>query len=285
MYVSGNRNMSDDLQYQTIFLKPYKQLQQYIVYKWLYDENNEDYFDKLDKKQFLIEIGVLSAEEARFFEVLEAKREEKREGEIDYFISPDFRSGSQRFLMRIYFQEPKQVVTDTAPREYKEILRDFLKSDSNSPDWNLPGELMVVGTGVINFVPEEPPVKIETPFNLIKPSKKLSQLLAKSWLEKAPVSINRDFFINNDLLSDLDKQYVVVNQVDLPKEPGLYLPEEPGPYVGLIKVESDKVVITIPYSTQPPPDLKEEDLRAWVENDREDEVIPPPVCLIASTTS
>ncbi|MBW4636408.1 MAG: hypothetical protein KME30_32390 [Iphinoe sp. HA4291-MV1] len=116
-------------------------------------------------------------------------------------------------------------------------------------------------------------------FNILYPSKKLSQLIAKSWLDRQELSIDKQFLLDNGLISRIDAEYV--QEIVMDKNP-----EGPLPYVGEITISEEgegKLRIRIPYPNRPP-ELTDEELERWVNDDNPDNIKPTNIYIPYSTS-
>ena len=110
-------------------------------------------------------------------------------------------------------------------------------------------------------------------FNVISPNKKLSQLIAQSWLDGQRLNINKDWLIEQGFISQKEAPYYDDEKIKVEPNP------EPNPepnqplYIGLITfTEEGELGMYIPYPDRPDeclPDekpLTDEVLRKWVES-------------------
>lgn len=95
-------------------------------------------------------------------------------------------------------------------------------------------------------------------YNLLSPNKKLSQLIAQSWLDGQQVSFDTQFLIDNHLLSENEAQYVEIHVDTTPCGP---------PYIGKIEgiVGGDGYSMYIPYPNRPA-EVTNEELTQWVDS-------------------
>ncbi|HEY9742631.1 MAG TPA: hypothetical protein V6C90_19275 [Coleofasciculaceae cyanobacterium] len=109
------------------------------------------------------------------------------------------------------------------------------------------------------------------PFNLVSPSKKISQLIAQSWLNGERLSFDKNFMVENGLFSEDEAQYIDDIQV---------VEESPEPrFVGTITLNQEgRLQIYIPYP-QRPTDVNDaptdEQLTRWVNSDVNSEPFVP----------
>jgi hypothetical protein len=95
-------------------------------------------------------------------------------------------------------------------------------------------------------------------FNLLGPNKKLSQLIAQSWLDGQEVSFDKQFLIDNHLLSENEAEYVEINVDTTPSGP---------PYIGKIEgmLGGGGYLMYIPYPNRPS-EVTNEELNHWVSS-------------------
>jgi hypothetical protein len=114
------------------------------------------------------------------------------------------------------------------------------------------------------------------PFNLLDPNKKLSQLLAQSWLDGQDLNINKDWLVEKGIISpDEAGNYEV--EVDSNPEPKPDPGKPDGPkYIGLITLtEEGKLHMYIPYPKRPDEGkVSNEDLEQWVNDSDPNHPIP-----------
>ena len=109
------------------------------------------------------------------------------------------------------------------------------------------------------------------PFNLVSPSKKISQIIAQSWLNGERLSFDKNFMVENGLFSEDEAQYIDDIQV---------VEESPEPrFVGTITLNQEgRLQIYIPYP-QRPTDVNDaptdEQLTRWVNSDVNSEPFVP----------
>lgn len=92
------------------------------------------------------------------------------------------------------------------------------------------------------------------PYNILSPNKKLSQLVAKSWLDGNRISLSdRNFLINNDILSAKEAAFfeIVVHEDSKESELG---------YINAVTRE-----IFMPYP-QRPEKITDEALENWIDS-------------------
>lgn len=97
--------------------------------------------------------------------------------------------------------------------------------------------------------------KLSETYNILSPNKKLSQLIAQSWLDGERLDINKKFLIKNDILSKEEAEYYEVVVRENPPGP---------PYRGVIDAVEGRIVI--PYPDRPA-EVTDEDLEQWVNSD------------------
>lgn len=86
-------------------------------------------------------------------------------------------------------------------------------------------------------------------YNILRPTKKLSQLIAKSWLDGEELTIDKQFLVENDILS---KQEAELFQVEI---------QESGPgYINNATLE-----ICFVYSKERPP-VTDQELQEWIDS-------------------
>ncbi|WP_019503927.1 hypothetical protein [Pleurocapsa sp. PCC 7319] len=93
------------------------------------------------------------------------------------------------------------------------------------------------------------------PYNILSPNKKLSQLIAKSWLDGNRIPLgDRNFLISNDILSAKEAAFF---EIIVDREP-------PGPpYEGYINAVTRKIAIPYP---QRPNEITNEALKSWIDS-------------------
>jgi hypothetical protein len=100
-------------------------------------------------------------------------------------------------------------------------------------------------------------------FNLLSPSKKLSQLIAQSWLDGERFSFDKDFLVEHGIFSEDEATYI--NNIDVRE-----VPPEQNLFGTITMVKEGHLVICIPYPQRPtdvenPP--TDEQLTRWVNSD------------------
>ena len=105
-------------------------------------------------------------------------------------------------------------------------------------------------------------------FNFIGPNKKLSQLIAQSWLDGERLEINKDWLIEQGLISEEEASYFKVMVDSNPREK----PSPDHKYIGDITVDEEgeerKLLKYIPYPERPnAEELTDEVLEEWVNSD------------------
>lgn len=108
-------------------------------------------------------------------------------------------------------------------------------------------------------------------FNVISPNKKLSQLIAQSWLDGQKLHIDKEWLIKQGLISQKEAPYYDDKRIEVDESPNPEPdPDHPsGPkYIGRITfTEEGKIRMYIPYPERPPVEnLTDEDLKEWVES-------------------
>jgi len=98
-------------------------------------------------------------------------------------------------------------------------------------------------------------------YNVLSPSKKLSQLIAQSWLDGQPLHVDKQFLIDNDIVSVEEADYYKYEIFPQHEPPYLI-------YIDTVHVdEEEKGTIRITYSPQRPGEVTDEDLKNWVNSD------------------
>lgn len=178
---------------------------------------------------------------------------------------------------------------DPIPDNVRQILA-FIQSNSNESPWSLVPN--------VAFVVIPPPTltwgelrnilaSITTPlqdngslFNVLQPSKKLSQVIAHSWLPNGDGEAHdvftegnsdrvRDFLVQRGLLSRLDAQHanIIVDRSIRTTNPNSSV----SVYIGTVAMERDEngeiniYTITIPYPERPT-DLTDKNLQDWFDS-------------------
>lgn len=108
-------------------------------------------------------------------------------------------------------------------------------------------------------------------FSLLSPSKKLSQLIAQSWLEGERFSFDKNFLVEHGIFSEHEAPYIDnIDVVEVPPEPRL---------VGTITMVGEghlEIYITYP---QRPTDVEnpptDEQLTRWINSDVNSEPFAP----------
>lgn len=256
------------------YLETHKRLSQRIAIAQLRGENlrsNEEI------TQFLINERILSEEEAKFFNFVTTLETDtnKPSKVIDLrdFTFNIFGVSNQHLadLLSLGNLAPNDKIPYPLIKFINGIIA-FIGSDSNQPPWSLvetESDVFLPPTkGEIEkeLAPLATKVKENgSPFNVLQPSKKLSQLIAKSWLRDGD-SEAKDVFTEGDpdkvksflkdrgLLSELDFKYakIIIDRSVTPD------PNSTGVvYIGELTVEKDLAGefniynITIPYPEEP----------------------------------
>ncbi|MEH2365487.1 MAG: hypothetical protein V7K75_03070 [Nostoc sp.] len=257
------------------YLETHKRLSQRIAIAQLRGENLRS--DE-EITQFLINERILSEEEAKFFNfvtTLETDPNNKSKVlDLRDFTFNIFGVSNQHLadLLSLGNLAPNDKIPFPLIRFLNRII-DFIRSDSNQPPWSLveteSDALLSPTKGELEkeLAPLATKVKENgSPFKVLQPSKKLSQLIAQSWLPDGD-SYVKDLFTEGDsdkvksflkdrgLLSELDAQYATI-KIDPSQRP--LEPNSTGVvYVGELTVEKDSkgeftiYNITIPYPEEP----------------------------------
>ncbi len=108
------------------------------------------------------------------------------------------------------------------------------------------------------------------PFNILRPNKKISQLIAQSWLDGCDLTFNKDFLVQEGIISSEEEPYF--NEPDVDRNPN----QNPDPgnpdgpkYIGNITFTAEgRLQMYIPYPARPDDNLvSNEDLKDWVNSD------------------
>jgi hypothetical protein len=92
------------------------------------------------------------------------------------------------------------------------------------------------------------------PLSILHPTKKLSQLIAKSWLDGTRLSLgDSKFLIENDILSDEEAKFFKIEVDDSPAPP----------YRGYTNIVTAKFYIPYP---KRPEGVEDKDLEDWVNS-------------------
>jgi hypothetical protein len=98
-------------------------------------------------------------------------------------------------------------------------------------------------------------------YNVLSPNKKLSQLIAQSWLEGQKLHIDKKFLIENDIVSVEEADYYKY-EIERKKNP---------PYkirIDTVPVDTAKKgMFEISYSPERPSEVTDEELNEWVNSD------------------
>lgn len=113
-------------------------------------------------------------------------------------------------------------------------------------------------------------------YNMLRPNKKFSQLIAQSWIEGKRLKIDKEWLLENNLISKAEAPFydsIVVNENPEPN------PSEKDPngiqYIGRIEVtEKGKLNMYVPYPQYPndphrpsgEPAPTPDELKDWVDN-------------------
>ncbi|MEH1870567.1 hypothetical protein [Nostoc sp.] len=267
-------------------LIPQKRLSQLIAQSWL--DNKEI---PLADKTFLSEQKILSKDEAEVFRVFLVETNQVEIDEIDKKIlmpnsrpepevlaDPDIRDWLYNWVTSnpthspwIAPPPPKSEVS-TEPGKPVIFLAPNEEENENTSEIKtlqvplLPTVKVFQGadSSIIKHEREEVECKEEAveiePFNTLIPNKRLSQLIAKSWLENKEINIDKEFLVNNGIISEFEAKFNIDIHVerDLP----------PRQYKGGITPQPDGYKINVPYPQRPSSEnLPENVLREWVEND------------------
>jgi hypothetical protein len=108
-------------------------------------------------------------------------------------------------------------------------------------------------------------------FNLVSPNKKLSQLIAQSWLDGQRLTIDKKFLVDSGLFSAEEAQYIEEIQVD---------ENPPGPpYIGTVTMDkTGSLQIYVPYPARPTEvenEPTDEQLTRWVSSPLDSEPYLP----------
>jgi hypothetical protein len=87
-------------------------------------------------------------------------------------------------------------------------------------------------------------------YSILGPTKKLSQLIAKSWLDKQPITINKDFLVNNEIFSEKEIELFEIE-------------ESENPQGGYIDAVNFKIHILYP---ERPEEVTDETLQTWINS-------------------
>lgn len=102
--------------------------------------------------------------------------------------------------------------------------------------------------------------QLPAPFNILSPKKKLSQLIAKSWLDGNRIPLDdKKFLIENDLLSEQEASYYKIEVEEKPEEP---------PNNIRINAVSGKISIHYP---QRPDGITDKALEDWINSPSDSE--------------
>lgn len=218
-------------------LTPNKRLEQLIAKSWLDGKRLSI------NQEFLVQNNILSPEEGQIFKDIVVVEKSNLGLEIGFIDTVN---------MTIRIPYPEQ-----APLS-EDVLKKWVNSDPLSPPWSL---LRLIGNirEQENNLPKPRGLEVVSqPFNIIRPNKKLSQLIAQSWLDHQELNIDRLSLIQNSLLSEFEAQFVTKVKVDED-------PEGP-PYLGGITVGKDGYRIFIPYPKQRPDVVTDDELTTWVNS-------------------
>ncbi|MDZ8140833.1 MAG: hypothetical protein RM049_37030 [Nostoc sp. DedQUE04] len=282
------------------YLETHKRLSQRIAIAQLRGENLRS--DE-EITQFLINERILSEEEAKFFNFVTTLETDtnKPSKVIDLrdFTFNIFGVSNQHLadLLSLGNLAPNDKIPYPLIKFINGIIA-FIGSDSNQPPWSLvetESDVFLSPTkGEIEkeLAPLATKVKENgSPFNVLQPSKKLSQLIAKSWLRDGD-SEAKDVFTEGDpdkvksflkdrgLLSELDAEYatIKIDRCELTPEPN----STGVVYIGELTIAKDDAGeftnynITIPYPEEPAelrnhPEILEE----WVNSPDGEELYTP----------
>ncbi|MEH1819134.1 MAG: hypothetical protein V7L31_08665 [Nostoc sp.] len=274
-------------------LIPQKRLSQLIAQSWL-DEKQIP----LANKSFLVEQKILSEDEAAVFRIFIVETNQVEIDEIDKkILMPDYRpdpevlkdpdiikwlhnwiESSPKNSPWIAPPPPKSGVSIDISRPGKVVVFDPTQEEElmneNSSEIKtlqvplLPSvkvfqgaiDSMVVHEGeAVDDQKEAIEIEIE-PFNTLIPNKRLSQIIAQSWLENREINIDKEFLVNNGIISEFEAQF----QIDIHVERD----QPPREYKGGITPQANGYKINVPYPKRPSSEnLPEDVLREWVEND------------------
>ncbi|MEH2239220.1 hypothetical protein [Nostoc sp.] len=272
-------------------LIPQKRLSQLIAQSWLDGKQIP-----LEDKNFLIEQKILSKEEAEVFRIFLIETNQVEIDEIDKKILMPASRPEPEVLKDTEIREwlhdwaasnpkkspwiapppPKSIVSIDMPGK---VIVSVLAAQESPLNENaseiktfqvplLPsvkvfqgadGKILEHEGKEIEYQEETVEIEIE-PFNTLIPNKRLSQLIAKSWLENREINIDKEFLVNNGIISEFEAKYQINIHVerDLP----------PREYKGGITPQKSGYKINVPYPKRPTSEnLPEDVLREWVEND------------------
>ncbi|MBD2129190.1 hypothetical protein NDI39_03630 [Microcoleus sp. ZQ-A2] len=98
-------------------------------------------------------------------------------------------------------------------------------------------------------------------YNVLSPTKKLSQLIAQSWLDGQKLTIDKNFLVENDIVSVEEADYYKY-EIMGKKEPPYVI------HIDTVHVDQEqKGTIQITYSPERPGEVTEEELNEWVNSD------------------
>jgi hypothetical protein len=95
-------------------------------------------------------------------------------------------------------------------------------------------------------------------YNILSPTKKLSQLIAKSWLEQQPITLDKDFLVKNDILSEKEAEIFEIDEDEQPSQTEGSIGD--GGYIDAVNFK-----IHIPYLERPP-EVTNEALQNWINS-------------------
>jgi hypothetical protein len=87
-------------------------------------------------------------------------------------------------------------------------------------------------------------------YSILVPTKKLSQLIAKSWLDKQPITINKEFLVQNNIFSEKEIELFEIEESENPQ----------GGYIDAVNFK-----IHIPYPERPS-QVTDEELQQWLNS-------------------
>lgn len=271
-------------------LIPQKRLSQLIAQSWLDGKSIP-----LENKSFLIEQKILSPEEAEVFRIILVETNQVEIDEVDKkIVMPAYRPDPEVLedidirewlynwvasdpksspwiappppKLEVNIEKPGKVIVFDPPNE-QSLLNENASEIKTLQIPLLPSVKVFQGANANIASDEEESrdeqdavaVEIE-PFNTLIPNKKLSQLIAKSWLENKEINIDKDFLVNNGIISEFEAQFKIDIHVERDKPPR--------EYKGGITPQQYGYKINVPYPPKPSSDnLPEDVLREWVEND------------------
>ena len=106
-------------------------------------------------------------------------------------------------------------------------------------------------------------------YNMLAPNKRFSQLIAQSWLKGTELNIDKQWLLDNNLISEAEAAFYDEINVDRNPKPNPS-PDKPDgtQYIGKIEItELGTLTMYVPYPQRPDLDkLPEIDLERWVNS-------------------